>query len=69
MQNMNADQMEALDRANGVMEVCINCGDAHFAKSPLCDDCFEADRMMEVKMDSMEIEHVGDNEPIFWEIA
>lgn len=64
---MTADQMEALDRANGVMEVCINCNVEHFAKSPLCDACNQAERMMEV--DAMEPHMIGDNEPIFWEIA
>jgi hypothetical protein len=36
---MNADQMQAIDQAMGIVEVCTVCGNEHFAKSPICGDC------------------------------
>jgi hypothetical protein len=62
---LTADQMEARDRADGIQEVCVDCGKAHWIKSPLCAECAEAEAMMEVAP----INQIGDNEPIFWEVV
>jgi len=45
---MTIAEMEALDKALGVVEVCAVCGVEHFAKSDVCGDCHWIQKMADI---------------------
>lgn len=68
---MGADEMSALDRDLGIVEICSTCGREHDSKGPICVECWVAEQASpeyDADMDAYYMATGLVDEPLHYEI-